>query len=134
MRLHRLLTTMATALLVAACSNTSTTPASGSPAPQRARNFITTEEILTSTTARNAMDAVLQLRPQWLNTRGALSVSGQRVLPVVYLDDLRLGSLDELSTIWVESFRELRYISSTEATTRWGRGVGGGVIQVVIAR
>jgi len=49
----------------------------------------------------------------------------------VYVDNVRMGELSALGTIPVEIVQEIRFITGTEATTRWGTGVAGGVIHVI---
>jgi outer membrane cobalamin receptor len=84
-----------------------------------------------ASSAANAYELVQELRPQFLRRRGQTSMrdpgSGY---PVVYINDVRHGSLDVLYTIRLEEIDEIRYIGSSDATTRWGTGHTGGVIQV----
>ena len=98
------------------------------------RDLITESELL-GITAVNAFNAVQQLRPQWLRSRGASSLrTSEADLPVVYLDEMRFGDLTVLQNIPIAEIAEIRYISGPDATTRWGTGVSGGVIQVIRQR
>jgi len=45
-----------------------------------------------------------------------------------------LGELITLQNIPVAEIAEIRYISGPDATTRWGTGVLGGVIEVIRKR
>ena len=85
----------------------------------------------------NAYDLVYRLRPSMMRfrnqTAGATS-SGEVVGPVAYVDDVRLGALDLMRTVMRASVKEIRFISPTDATTRWGSGHSNGVIQVVTKR
>lgn len=58
-----------------------------------------------------------------------------RVGVVAYVDDVRLGDLEQLRTVQRGTVREIRYIrGATDATTRWGTGHSNGVIQVIVKR
>jgi hypothetical protein len=85
--------------------------------------------------AVDAFSVVQQLRPQWLRSRGVSSFRTSEVdLPAVYLDEMRFGELAVLQNIPVAEIAEIRYISGPDATTLWGTGVSGGVIQVIRKR
>ncbi len=74
--------------------------------------------------------AVQRLRPAWLRPSRGVSGSGQRFEPLVYLDDRRFGPIGSLRQLRVSDAEELRYISASDATTRYGTGVPAGVIAV----
>jgi hypothetical protein len=85
--------------------------------------------------ASTAFEAVERLRPRWLQPRGPTSVlEPQGTLPTVYVDGRPAGDLTALNAIPTEEISELHYVSPTDATTRWGTGVSGGVIEVITAR
>jgi len=109
---------------LAACGTTS--GSSRGPA-----NLLTRTEIETSG-AVTAYDLVRELRPQFLRSRGVLSMDDPSGggYAVVYMDEAFRGDLDALRTIVVEDVVEIRYISPADATTRWGTGHAGGVIHV----
>lgn len=95
------------------------------------RAVLTAEE-LGAETLTSAYDAVQRLRPEWLVSRGATSLTrsgGGRV--AVYMDGIRFGEADSLHNIRVGDLREIRYLTGSEATTRFGTGVPGGVIHVL---
>jgi len=56
---------------------------------------------------------------------------GQSVNVVVYLDDVRLGEVTTMRNVTAMSVKEIRYLSATDATQRWGTGHGSGAIQVI---
>ena len=113
----------------AACS-----PATRSASPSRASEVIRIDEIETST-ASNAWDLVHQLRPNWLRSRGPASIRDpQPVYPVVYFGDINYGPLETLRGLATTGIEEIRFIGATTATTRFGSGHSGGVIQVVVRR
>lgn len=120
----------AVALLAVSCAS-SGTPArsdSGTHTATRNRTVITQEEIKSSS-ARDAYHAVQLLRPDWLRSRGAVSM--RETAPaavVVYVDGQRYGGASSLEQFRMGSFKEMRYYSGSEATSRWGTGHAGGVI------
>ena len=121
-------------LLIVACGGgAGSGPASSPDAPADAeaetrsypRNRISREEIMErGDNASTAMEVVRRLRPGWLLVRGAD--------PVVYVDNVRRpGGMDALFSVPVGQIRLLEFIGAADATTRWGTGHTGGVIQVV---
>ena len=125
MRNSRALSALFLTVLVAACSSTS-----GSSGPQGDRNHIIRAELL-EITATDAYEAVRQLRPHWLSTRGASTIRGFSSADVmVHLDDVLLGESETLRQITISSVEEMFYLSASEATTRYGTGYLHGVIIV----
>jgi hypothetical protein len=110
----------------AACVTTSTGESTG-----RQRNLITLEE-LEPFQQFTAYYAIRQLRPNWLQGRGALSVSDPRdVTPKVAVDGMPRGELGQLRTISAHLIKEIRFLTSADATTRYGTGYAGGVIEII---
>jgi len=73
-------------------------------------------------------DAVRRLRPMWLRARGGAS-------PQVIIDGNRAaGGLDALRSMRASEIQEMRYLSSSDATTRFGTGFDGGAILVTTRR
>ena len=129
-----------TALLLAAstagtaCTTGGATEGGGPATAPRRSNVITAEEIATSQTA-TAYDAVRELRPQWLQARGPDLVTARgRPGARVAIDDVIRGRLDELRAVRVGNIQEIRFISASDATTRWGTGGQGGVIEIITRR
>ena len=112
-------------LLVAAtaCAGTPRTTGGGN------RNLITRTEINESR-ANTAYEVVQQLRPDFLRGRVSGTTVGANDLPVVYLDGTRLGDLEQLRSIPAAIILTIQLISASDATTRWGTGYPGGVIEV----
>jgi hypothetical protein len=71
--------------------------------------------------------AVMRLRPAFLRRGQSTAVAGVSLLQV-YLDNARLGGPETLETVPVESIRSIQYLSSSEATLRWGTNHTGPVI------
>jgi len=103
-------------------------------APNRARkdpSVITSEEIEARPTL-NARQVIEQLRPQFLRVRGTTTLGNAATQDViwVYLDGTRYGTIDVLSNISANEVREIRYLSPSEATNRFGTGHVQGAILV----
>jgi len=91
--------------------------------------IITGEEIARRYHDGNLLDALHGLRGRLLRRRGP---DGTR-WPPVYLDGLLVGSIDELAAIRVDVVKEVRYLSSSEATTFFGSGHTVGALLVTSA-
>ncbi len=122
MRRTRFLSLLAVVILGSACAS------SGQPdqsRPRRDSNLITADE-LSGLSVGNAYEAVRRLRPAWLLARG------RSPLPVVYRNDTRWGDDPRsLESIQIDIVSEMRFMSATDATTRYGSGFTGGLILVV---
>lgn len=100
------------------------------------RNILTSAQIA-ETAATNAYEAVERLKSHWLRIRGtsamppAGGVARFEENPIlVYMDDQRLGGIEELRRIEIAVVKYIRYYSPAEASARWGFNHGGGVIYV----
>jgi len=113
--------------LMAAAACASTGDGQGT---RRDSNVITQDE-LTPHHEISAFQAIRRLRPNWLQVRGATRLSGaQRASIQVHVDGMHRGSVEELRSIRAEYVVEIRYMSASEATTRYGTGYTGGLILV----
>lgn len=123
------------ASLAAACA------ASRTQTPIVDPDVITTDQIVRSK-ATNAYDVIATLRPQMLTAHGAPttrgqqpSTAGRQALPVVvYIDNVKVGPVDELKALGKLDVREIRYLSPRVATDRWGENHAGGVIFVTTSQ
>jgi Flp pilus assembly protein TadD len=121
---------IAVALLAVSCASSGTPAQSDSGVRQASRNrtVLSLDEIQQSA-ARDAYHAVQLLRPDWLRSRGSVSTRDTRPATVtVYVDGQRYGGASSLEQFRMGSFKEMRYYSGSEATSRWGTGHAGGVI------
>lgn len=114
------------------------------PRVRLSHQAISVEEIAKSGQTGNVYDLVHSLRPNWLNTRGltlsegaeSITVNGQSAIVQgaphlgVYLDNARLGSIDDLKTIPVAGITGVRFYEAGEASMRWGLNNSSGAIQV----
>ena len=104
--------------------------ASSGARPSRSSDVITAEEIERASVS-NAYDAVARLRPAFLRGRGQSSIQNPGSdLPIVYVNGLRTGTIDNLRNIPAQDVQQIRFISATDATTRYGTGHTGGIIEV----
>jgi hypothetical protein len=76
---------------------------------------------------KSAYEVVQALRSTWLSARGTDSFNTPTEVQV-YLDDMRLGGVETLKTIDVQSLASMRFFDGNAATARWGLGHGAGVI------
>lgn len=121
------------------------------PSPDAVRSSlnqpITAEEITRAGLSGTAYDIIYSLRRSWLNTRGIndgtevpvpttapngdiVIIPGEPQL-VIYLDNMRLGTLSELHNIPAAGVLGVRYYTPAEANYRWGAGHAHGAIQVL---
>jgi len=92
-----------------------------------------TEEELNSLPAFTVFQAIQRLRPTWLHGRVTTvrGASSQRYYAQVFVDGMHRGDLDVLNGMDVREVQEIRYHSASDATTRFGTGYPGGVIEIV---
>jgi hypothetical protein len=110
---------------------------SQSATPATEPDLITTDQIARSK-ATNAYDVIATLRPQMFTAHGAPTTRGQQpptpgrqALPVVvYIDNVKVGPVNELKALGALDVREIRYLSPRAATDRWGENHAGGAIYV----
>lgn len=103
-------------------------PAKGRPT--RNSNVLTAEEMAT-TQFYTAYDAIQNLRPHFLRTRGQTNFeTGNPPTAQVFLNGQRYGDIETLRQMTVASIREIRYLSASDATTKYGTGYIAGVIEV----
>ncbi len=120
MRRIRLISLLAIVVIAGACASTGS-----SRGPRRDRNRIVATELAELTGISTALQAVRQLRPGWLTPRG------RSAPPAIYRNNNRWGSNPgALANISIESVQEMRFLSATDASIRWGTSAGGTVILV----
>lgn len=127
-------------LLSAGCSRPGQVPRPGGDA----RSIISADDIQKFSASGSVYDLILAVRRQWLNTRGVElsevpTVTGSEQAPqvipgaptlIVYLDNARLGGLEQLHTLPITGVVAVRYYDASQATQRWGTGHRHGAIQV----
>jgi hypothetical protein len=118
-------------VIVPAAAVLATACASGGQTSGRSvgnRNVITAEELASLGGLGDVYDAIQRLRSTWFRTRSGTTA------PVVVVDNVRAGDLEMLRSISTQNVQQLRYISPSDATTRWGTGYTGGAIEVIMRR
>jgi len=123
-----LLVFVALALILSSCAT------GGSDSSQGSGNILTADEIAEAH-ALTAYEAVELTRRRWLTQRtlraGASSAMGaERTGPVVYLNGVRVGTLDELRRIRADIVQQMEYLSPSDATNRFGTNHDAGAILV----
>ncbi len=78
----------------------------------------------------NVYDAVASLRSAWLTIRGTDSFQQPSQI-WVYYDENRLGGVDEMRGVLVNSVASVRHYNGVDATMRWGVGHNAGAIQIL---
>ena len=120
------------ALIVTACSSSSTPAPSG--AARSSPNLITADEI-SRVSVQNAFEVVQKLRPAMLRRPQVASANAQsKGELVVYVDNSRYGPVENLSQIPASSIAAVRYFSPSESQMKWGSNHPGGVIEVLTKR
>ena len=124
---HRALILLtAVCVVVGGCSS----PGRQASAPAT-RNVITADEIA-RVNAATALEAIQRLQPAMLTKhRGPSSLHLEDQAQItVYLDGTRFGGVGSLSMIEAMSILEIRFLSASEATFRYGTGNSGGAIEI----
>jgi hypothetical protein len=95
-------------------------------------NVITSAEI-DSTHLSTAYDVIHKLRPQYLMSRGKMSLDPAvpPALPRVYVDDQFYGDASTLRGLLTGSLESIRYLSSSSAQYKYGHDNAAGVIAIV---
>jgi len=94
------------------------------------RDPITLDEMQTAQSLTNAYEVVQRFRPRWVRVRGRSSMSSSAPV-VVFVDNVHFGGVESLYNISVERISSIRYFDAADATSRWGTGYTGGVIEVI---
>ena len=114
--------------------------ASGSPGgigETRRSQVLTQEEISASGVSGNAFDIVTRLRPNFLVSRGPITLgNAQRtaMYPNIYLDGIPFGDINTLRNIDASQIAEIRLYQAGEAQTKFGVGNSNGVLAVTTRR
>lgn len=99
------------------------------PNERSSRRDVLTSEQLVETQRMNVYEAVRQLRPRWLTTRGGARAQGQLTVSV-YIGRQRMGGVDFLETLDPQDVGQIRFYTGSEATTIFGTNAAGGVLEI----
>jgi hypothetical protein len=122
----RLQWTFVVALTLAACTTT------GGGGPRVDPNVITAQQLEELGPGISAYEALERLRPTWLRDRGVNSPSPQYAddtMPRLHIDQTPYP-LDNLKSMRTTDIESMRFMSSGDATTRYGTGYVNGLIEV----
>lgn len=113
--------------LAAGCASATTQGRSA-----RANDTQLTRSELAATNAGNLYDAIAKLRPQWLSSRGATSVTDASPTGVdVYMNGTFLGKADYLRDVRLQDVSSVTYWDAGQASARFGMGHSRGVIEII---
>ena len=125
------------ALVVSACSSSSGTSGGElgqlppAPAPRGNANLIVRAE-LEEFRGQSALVAVEGLRRRWLQPRRSASFQNESFYALVVVNGAQRGELGELRLIDSDNVETMRYISPSDATTRYGTNFVGGAVEVTL--
>lgn len=100
---------------------------SGAPNSTRSDLIVLSEVSAGSFT--NVFDLVQAMRPNWLRARSPNSFQSPGFVQV-YLDDVRLGGVENLRTLAVQGVQYIRWYDPISASSRWGLNHEQGAIVV----
>ncbi|TVP47654.1 MAG: hypothetical protein EA350_04575 [Gemmatimonadales bacterium] len=107
----------------------------GQASERRSGSSVITAEEMQALSVSSVTEAVQRLRPNWLATRGTLSIQNPNAgRPIVFVDGIRFGTAESLQRVRVADVEFVRYLNARDATTRYGTGHAGGVIAVTTKR
>lgn len=99
---------------------------------QISNSQLITEDEIEASHGSSAYDVIQQLRANFLSYRGETSFNKSRSspYPTVYVDGQAFGPITTLKTIPAIQIASIRLYRSWEATTKFGTGNMGGVIEI----
>lgn len=125
-------------LLLGACASGGGAAGAPAAAPQvrrpRQDQQLITRDVITGTQYTNMFDVIQAMRSNWLTVRTTSGGSGPAPSLVVYLDNQRIGGVDELRRILPSSVQQARYYDPIAASARWGMDHGAGAIYITTAK
>jgi len=110
----------------AAAPNAQATGNRAAADPSASAVVLTEQQLAKMPQTGSLYDAVLDARPDVVRYRNTS--------PTVYLDGRLLGGIDALQRVPLASVQEVRLLSHTEATFRYGRSHTGSVLDVTTRR
>ena len=117
-------------VVIFALAGTGCATVRGVPGPVPDRERLTPQEF-SDLPCTNAYEAVQELRPFWLATRGPTGFfPSDKDYPQVFVNGMWQGDLNQLRLIRLEGVREIRFLSIGETQVRFGPGYPSGGIHV----
>jgi hypothetical protein len=125
--MRRFATTMMLAVLLGTAGCASAGGGSGGSG-----NGAVTRQQLIDTHQPDLLQAIRSVRPQWLRARGPARLNGDVVEIQVYVNDAPYGDTNALRFIPIDTVVDVRFLSASEATTRYG--LTGGAAGLIVVR
>jgi hypothetical protein len=92
-------------------------------------NVITGQQLI-ETRQSNLYAAIQVLRPAWLRSRGSASISSPSEV-TLFVNEAPYGTVNNLSGIPIDAVLDVRYLSASEAGSRYGTAAGNGGLLLV---
>jgi hypothetical protein len=106
---------------------------SGASGSSGTSGTVITGEQLLATNQSNLFQALQTLRPQWLRSRAAASLSGPTEV-MLFVNEAPYGTVNDLSGIPITAVEDVRFLSASEAGSRYGTAAGAGGLLLVRTR
>ncbi len=121
--------------MCAACASSpaaapGTAPKAATAGRPRQDQQLITRDVIVGTQYTNLYDVIQAMRSNWLQVKPSGGFS-QAALLQVYLDNQRIGGVEELRRIAPSSVLTVRFYDPIAAAARWGMDHGAGAIYVV---
>ena len=106
--------------------------ATSGKAPSSQHNVVTAEDLQRAGDV-NLYEALGQLRPTFLRSRGAIIGATTPPAPIqVYIEGMRMGETDHLRQILAKNVAEVRFLEPQQAIARFGGNNTGGALVIVM--
>jgi len=126
-------TSLVLAVLASACSASANTPRgqeqTAAVATRGNANLIVRAEF-EGEASQSAYRAVANLRPRWLQPVRGASFVFETAYARIIIDQSMRGDLEELRSLRASDVTTMRLLSPVDATTKYGGGFPGGVVEV----
>lgn len=116
-----------------AAAGTAPTTASAAARPARQDQQLITRDVIVGTQYTNLFDVIQAMRSNWLRQKNTGDFGKADVLQV-YLDNQRIGGVEELRNIAPLGVQSVRFYDPIAASARWGLNHGGGAIYVLTVK
>lgn len=123
MKMQRMITAALVVVALGACGP------SGTSSPGRGNARLLTADEISASPTTNLFDVVQRLRPAWLTAKYQ---GGTRGFPAIYVGSQRAGEIDYLRSVNTDNVLEVRYFDPIDASSRFGRNVPFGAIQITL--
>lgn len=107
--------------------------ASGGSGSSSGSATVITGEQLMATNQNNLFQALQNLRPQWLRSRGSASLTSPTQV-MLFVNEAPYGTVNDLSSIPIDAVQDIRFLNASEAGSRYGTAAGAGGLLLVRTR